>query len=172
MALSHHAPRKLRAFGFPAAASHELALPHTHTPWHVIQNERCTPLSAHLSIATRFHDLITLCEEYFSAFPHGTGFSIGLTTYLGLEVVVPQVHAPFQRRTTQDTCKPSHPSITGLSPSLVLHSRRLQFGKGRSKTSPATPHLRCLSAQDSVCPLLVSLADTNRIPIGFSSCGY
>lgn len=173
MALSHHAPRELRAFGFPAAARLlRLASPHTRTPWHVIQNGRCTTEAAHLSITRRFHALFTLCEESFSAFPHGTGFAIGLTTYLGLEVVVPRIRTPFPRRATQDTYKPSFPSITGLSPSLAPRSSGLYLGKGRSKVGPATPHLRRLSAQDSVCPLLLSVALTYSIPIGFFSCRY
>ena len=49
-----------------------LASPPTYTPWHVIQNGRCTAEAAHLSITKRFHALLTLCEEFFSAFPHGT----------------------------------------------------------------------------------------------------
>ena len=96
-----------------------LALPHTHTPWHVIQNVRCTPEGAHLSITIRFHALLTPWEGYFSAFPHGTIFAIGLTTYLGLEIVVPQFHASFPRHAIQDTYKPSFFSPRGLSPSMA-----------------------------------------------------
>lgn len=55
-----------------------LASPRTYTPWHVIQNGRCTAEAAHLSITRRFHALLTLREEFFSAFPRGTGFAIGL----------------------------------------------------------------------------------------------
>lgn len=173
MALSHHAPRYLRAFGFPTASRlRRLASPRICTPWPVIQNGRCTSEDAHPSKTTRFHALFTLREEFFSAFPHGTGFAIGLATYLGLEVVVPQLGTPFPRRATQDTHTPSPPSTTGLSPSLALRSRRLYLGGGRLKTSPATPHLRSLSGEDSVCPLLFSVALTHSIPIGFFSCRY
>ena len=129
-----------------------LALPHTYTPWHVIQNGRCTTEAAHLSITKRFHALWTLCEEYFSAFPHGTSFAIGLATYLGLEVVVPQLHTPFPRRAIQDTSTPALPPSTGLSPSLALRSSRLCLEKDGLKKGPATPHPLHLSAQDSVCP--------------------
>lgn len=143
-----------------------------YTPWHVIQNVRCTSEDAHLSIAIRFHALLTLCEEFFSAFPHGTSFAIGLTTYLGLEVVDPQLHTPFPRRATQETHKPSRLLITGLSPSVALRSRRLHLRQGRSKVCPTTPHLHRLSAEDSVCPVLRSVALTCSIPIGFFSCRY
>jgi hypothetical protein len=84
-----------------------LALPRTYTPWHVIQNGRCTAEAAHLSITRRFHALLTLCVEFFSAFPRGTGFAVGLATYLGLEVVVPQIHTPYPRRATQELSKSS-----------------------------------------------------------------
>lgn len=149
-----------------------LALPRTYTPWHVIQNGRCTTEAAHLSITKRFHALLTLREEFFSAFPRGTGFAIGLPTYLGLEVVVPQIHTPYPRRAIQDTFTSSFPVITGLSPSLAPRSSGLCLGKGRVKEGPTTPHLQRLSAQDSVCPLLLSVALTHSIPIGFFSCRY
>lgn len=149
-----------------------LASPRKYTPWHVIQNGRCTTEAAHLSITRRFHALLTLREEFFSAFPRGTGFAIGLKTYLGLEVVAPQFHTPYPRRANQDTTTSSLPSITGLSPSTALRSRRLDFGRGGLKDGPATPHFRHLSAQDSVCPMLCSVALTNSIPIGFFSCRY
>ena len=106
-----------------------LALPRTYTPWHVIRNGRCTTEAAHLSITRRFHALLTLREEYFSAFPRGTRFAIGLTTYLGLEVVVPQLHAPFPRHAIQDTSTAAHPSSTGLSPSLAPRSSGLSLGR-------------------------------------------
>lgn len=105
-----------------------LASPRTYTPWHVIQNGRCTAEAAHLSITKRFHALFTLCEEFFSAFPRGTGYAIGLTTYLGLEVVVPQLRTPYPRRAIQDTHTSSHPSLTGLSPSLAPRSSGLKLG--------------------------------------------
>ena len=149
-----------------------LASPRKYTPWHVIQNGRCTAEAAHLSITKRFHALLTLGEEFFSAFPRGTGFSIGLTTYLGLEVVVPQFHTPFPRRTIQDTSTSYLFLTTGLSPSLALRSRRLYLKRRGLKKGPTTPHFQYLSAQDSVCPLLFSVALTNSISIDFFSCGY
>lgn len=93
-----------------------LALPRTYTPWHVIQNGRCTAEAAHLSITKRFHALLTLREEFFSAFPRGTGFTIGLTTYLGLEVVVPQIHTPYPRRAIQDTSASFSLRLRGCHP--------------------------------------------------------
>lgn len=149
-----------------------LASPRKYTPWHVIQNGRCTTEAAHLSITKRFHALLTLREEFFSAFPRGTGFAIGLTTYLGLEVVVPQIHTPYPRRAIQEPSKSSLPTITGLSPSLAPRSSGLHLGRIGRKGGPTTPHFRHLTAQDSVCPLLLSVALTHSIPIGFFSCGY
>ena len=141
MALSHHAPRKLRAFGFPSAARlHRLASPRKYTPWHVIQNGRCTTEAAHLSLTRRFHALLTLREEFFSAFPRGTSFAIGLTTYLGLEVVVPQIHTPYPRRAIQEPSTSSQSSITGLSPSMAPRSSGLEFERVGLKEGPATPH--------------------------------
>ena len=63
-----------RAFFTHAALLHQ-ACAHCAifpTPWHVIQNARCTPVSAHPTITNKFQDLLTLYQEYFSAFPHGT----------------------------------------------------------------------------------------------------
>lgn len=173
MALSHHAPRiceRLVSLRLPELL--RLASPRTYTPWHVIRNGRCTAEAEHLSITRRFHALLTLREEYFSAFPRGTRFAIGLATYLGLEVVVPQFHAPFPRHAIQDTFTSFHPSSTGLSPSMAPRSSGLNFGRGRLKEGPATPHLRPLSRQDSVCPMRFSVALTHRIPIGFFSYRY
>lgn len=76
-------PGDLRRFHTLAliACGHSLSLrlplyglvsPHRHTPWLVIQNGRRTPEDARPSIPCRFRDLFTLCEECFSAFPHGT----------------------------------------------------------------------------------------------------
>jgi len=117
-----------------------LASPRKYTPWHVIQNGRCTTEAAHLSITKRFHALLTLREEFFSAFPRGTNFAIGLTTYLGLEVVVPQIRTPYPRRAIQDTFTSSHPVLTGLSPSMAPRSSGLEFGRVGLKEGPATPH--------------------------------
>ena len=73
--------------GFPSHTSlTELCLPHRYTPWHVIQNGRCTTEAAHLSITKRFHALLTLREEFFSAFPRGTSTLSDLNLYLGLAV--------------------------------------------------------------------------------------
>ena len=102
MALSYHSPRKLRELAFASATLYWLTSPHTCTPWLVIQNVRYTPLSAYQSITIRFQVLLTLCQEFFSAFPHGTIFAIGLDLYLGLEVDAPRILASFPRHDTQE----------------------------------------------------------------------
>lgn len=102
-----------------------LFLPLKCTPWHVIQNGRHTPEGACLSITTRFQALLTLGQEFFSAFPHGTVFAIGLDLYLGLEVDVPRIHASFPRYITQELAKVLTVASTGLSPFIASHSREL-----------------------------------------------
>ena len=86
------------------------------------------------SITIRFQALLTLCQEFFSAFPHGTKFAIGLNLYLGLEVDVPHFRASFPRYTTQELVKVFFASLTGLSPSSAFHSRKIQITNEDQKT--------------------------------------
>ena len=51
---------------------------------------------------------------------------------------------------------------TGLSPSMVWHSSQLRVRQGGSNRVQ-TPHLFCLSAKDSVCPMPLSFASTHGI---------
>ena len=72
MALSHHAPRKLRAFGFPAASPIRVNL-----ATHVHSLARYSKRTMHTLERASFYNytisrLLTLREEFFSAFPHGT----------------------------------------------------------------------------------------------------
>ena len=106
------------------------------------------------------------------SFPSRYCYSIGLDLYLGLEVDVPQIHAPFPRYTNQELVKVLNASLTGLSPSKASHSREFQITYEDQKNGPITPHVQYISAVDSVCPVLFSVALTYRIPIGFFSCGY
>ena len=45
-------------------------------------------------------------------------------------------------------------------------------GSPFGSTGVQTPHLPCLSAKDSVCPVPFSLSVTRGISFDFSSCGY
>jgi len=66
----------------------------------------------------------------------------------------------------------SFPSFhTGLSPSMVLLSRRLLV-KGLGRTQVQTPHPLMVSHKRSVCPVPFSVALTKGIAIAIFSCGY
>ena len=72
-AFSYLFPRKLRKIGFPSSAPFSgLLLPLKYTPWQIILNSRYNSLKQYLSVSIRFQDLLTLCHEFFSTFPHGT----------------------------------------------------------------------------------------------------
>ena len=106
------------------------------------------PFRAAPPVATRFQALFTPLPGYFSAFPHGTKFAIGLGTYLALEVGAPQLPTAKPSRGTQGhPLSPTRISPTGLSPSTVRHSSRLRLsGFGRAR-SPTTPHPSVLFAR-------------------------
>ena len=57
-------------------------------------------------MTTRFQDLFTPFYGFFSAFLHSTKYTIGLKTYLELEVDVSQFPVQFPMNGTQDTHKP------------------------------------------------------------------
>jgi hypothetical protein len=52
---------------------------------------------------------------------------------------------------------------TGLSPSMALLSRKFWYIKKGGKGSPTTPHVYCITTEDSVCPEPFSLAVTHGI---------
>ena len=73
----------------------------------------------HHLVSGTFHPLI---KGFFSAFPRGTKYTIGLEKYLELEVDASQkkIHAQFPMNATQEKMiRPEHPKSTGLSPSTV-----------------------------------------------------
>ena|GEM_PF-3627907 len=95
------------------------------TPWPVIRNERQNALAPCLNITIRFPALLTPCYGFFSTFPHGTRFAIGLGTYLRLEVDASQIHATYPSDGTQEPAQPFQIYSTGLSPSMAFLSRKL-----------------------------------------------
>ena len=105
-------------------------------------------------------------------FPSRYSFAIGLKTYLELEVDVSQIRAQFPMYTTQDTPSPSGFPLRSCHPLWHSFPGDFKLSSSGIKGSPATPHLRCISAQDSVCSLPFFLADTHGISIDFFSSRY
>ena len=72
-AFSYLFPCELRKIGFPSSTPLlGLLSPLTYTPWLIIRNLRYNSLKPYHSVSIRFQDLLTLCHEFFSTFPHGT----------------------------------------------------------------------------------------------------
>ena len=65
----------------------------------------------------------------------------------------------------------SEASITGLSPSKALLSRRF-ISLQEALEEDHTPHVSLLTKGDSVCLIPLSIAFTNGISIDFFSSGY
>ena len=91
-----------------------------------------------------------------------------LELYLGLEVDDSRIQAQYPMYPTLESAKIFSISLTGLSPSEVSLSREIQIHRLRFK-AVHTPHLYYISVKHSVCPKLLSLADTNNISIDFFS---
>lgn len=132
---------RITRFPYDYEATHFLASPQLQTPWLVFQDEwhntsqnkrisnvtkrnpnknhsfHAMPGCHHLVSGT-FHPQI---NGFFSAFPRGTKYTIGLEKYSELEVDASQkIHAQFPMNATQEKMiRPIHPKSTGLSPSTV-----------------------------------------------------
>jgi hypothetical protein len=143
-----------------------LVLPHRYTPWLVIQNGRRTPEGARLTIPCRFQDLFTLCEEYFSAFPHGT---IRYRTRVVFTVrgCCPLNSHPISKECYSGYfyCRPRfrYGAITLYGPPFQGSSRRVTRHKKKSCNTTSPSH--CW--RDSVCRAPLSVALTCGIPYGF-----
>lgn len=105
-------------------------------------------------------------------FPSRYLFAIGLKTYLELEVDAFQIRAQFPMYTTQDTHSPSGFPLRSYHPLWHSFPGDFKLSSSGIKVSPTTPHLRCISAEDSVCSLPFFLADTHGISIDFFSSRY
>lgn len=79
-----------------------------------------------------FGVLFSFLSRYYCA--------IGFRTYLELGVSASHLHARYPTRTTLELCLRRRLAVTGLSPSLVYHSRRLHLRLHCSCTI-RTPHL-------------------------------
>lgn len=95
-------------------------------------------------------------------------FTIGLELCLVLAVDAGYIHEGYP---TPDTLELTHTvltCITGFSPCFTLHSRRLHTGDPVMRVSPYTT----LLVRASVWTVSCSLAVSNDITFGFSSCRY
>ena len=161
----------MRTFAFATTPPHGLVLPRRYTPWLVIQNGRRTPEDARPSIPCRFRDLFTLCEECFSAFPHGTVLYRTRVVFTVGDCCPPDSY-PISKEyySGYHHCRPlcQYGAFTLFGPPFQGSSRRVTRHKRRScnTTSP------CHCWRDSVCRPPLSVALTRGIPIGFFSYRY
>ena len=168
-----------------------LGSPHPYTPRPVIQNgrhdsgaasrttssrrvpSRQLPLEPCLTIPTWFQALFT---------PARGAFQLSLTVlvrYRSWDVfrvgrpMPPRFPRDIQRTVLRNFPRPELVAPTGLSPSMAGRSRPLRLpNSGLIVGSPTTPHPPYLTAWGSVCPVPLSVAPTQGIPVGFFSCGY
>ena len=95
-------------------------------------------------------------------------FTIGLGEYLVLAVDAGHSHEEFPIPATLELTHAVLDCITGLSPCIALRFRRLQTDFRAMRVSPNTT----FPVKDSVWTVPLSLAVTNGVPFGFSSCRY
>lgn len=152
----------------------------TRTPWIVFRNEQYN--TGPPKLVSSLWCYINLWPYGFRSFdlPLRVLFSlrsryyctIGLETYLGLEVNASQIHARYPTHTTREHQKsPYPPSSKGLSPSMAwLSSQVWVFGLRCKRACNSTPPLPF--GRDSDCPIPRSIAFNNGISVDFFSCGY
>ena len=76
----------------------------------------------------RFHAILTLFPKSFSSFPHGTCSLSVSREYLGLDGIYHPFCAAVPSNTTLYKFSTGlHKCLTGLSPSMALHSSRLRL---------------------------------------------
>ena len=92
--------------------------------------------------------------------------------YLKLEVDASQFLVQYPVNNTQDTVEIL---LSYLYETFTLFGASFQKTSSsliRIKDSLITPHLLTIASKNSVCFILFSLADTNRISFDFFSCRY
>ena len=126
---------RITRFPYDYEATHFLASPQLQTPWLVFQDEwHNTSQNKRISNVTKrnlnknhsfhampgCHHLVSgtfhpLKKGFFSAFPRGTKYTIGLEKYSELEVDASQkIHAQFPMNATQEKMiRPNHPKVYG-----------------------------------------------------------
>ncbi len=145
----------MRTVGFPPATQLNcLTSPMIRTPWPVILNGRynAAPQSSlllRLNAISAYSCLVSgsfnLPSGVLFSFHSRYYFTIGLGSYLELEVYASHIHARYPTHTTQDPFLSHELTITGLSPFIALHSRRFHvrsLGKQKvyNTTSPTIHH--------------------------------
>ena len=128
MALSHHPPRCLRGYWFPfgcsgeritlATAMHSLARYSKRTA----ELRRALPY-CDCSVSDAFQSRLRVLFDI----PSRYCFTIGLSTYLGLEVDASQIRTSYPRGTTRELRHILLHSPTGLSPSGAALSSALRI---------------------------------------------
>ena len=169
-----------------------LGSPHPYTPRPVFRNGRHDPGIPPLVLLPRGS---FLRGGYLSgrAIPYPPGFRLFSPPargafQLSLTVLVryrswdvfrvgrpmpPRFPRDIQRTVLRNFPRPELVAPTGLSPSMAGRSRPLRLpNSGLIVGSPTTPHPPYLTAWGSVCPVPLSVAPTQGIPVGFFSCGY
>lgn len=158
-----------------------LTSPLDGTPWPVFQNVRkdtAPPAFAgfvafmpHATCGRMVSGSLHFPSRVLCSFRSRYYCTIGLRTCLGFEVGAPEFTRDFQRTLLRRPAITLPFTLTGLSPSLVRRSRRLQV-RGVGGRGFATPHFHTLSRADSDCPIPFSIAFTHGISIDFFSSGY
>ena len=88
---------------------------------HCLFTKGINPYRPHLAITIWFQNLFTPQQGFFSAFPQGTKYAIGLEMYLGLGVDATQIQTQYPMHPTREHTKNLQKNIsTGLSPSTAL----------------------------------------------------
>lgn len=68
----------------------------------------------HLTVTTQFQALLTPLSGFFSVFPHGTEYAIGLELYLELEVNSPVFTQPNKAALLWNSPRPQTPDLQGF----------------------------------------------------------
>lgn len=74
------------------------------------------PFAPRLSVAVQFQALLTPPSGFFSVFPHGTKFTIGLEVYLELEVNPPAFAQPSKAALLWTPPHPRANDLRGFHP--------------------------------------------------------
>ena len=174
----HHAPRKLRAIGFPTAPEvYSLALPTPRTPWtnfRIGRTDAAPPFWGFVAFTP-----VQSVTRWFHVFspPVRGAFQLSLTLLLCYRFLgVFRVRGSCPRSSDGISNPPysllwHHPRLasTGLSPSTVPCSKGLRIP---TVGWTQAPHLHDLSTTDSACPVPSSIAFTKGISIDFFSSAY
>ena len=124
-----------------------------------------------LLVASQFQALLSHPSVYFSAFPLGTMFAVGLGLCLGLEVNTPRFTLPTRGALLRTLAHPDFLNLQGfhfLSRGFPTH-----FGsKARIPCKASTPHACAPCGATFGLPSSLFSRLTKGIPVGFFSSAY